>query len=394
MRRSRFLRLSALAMLSFPLVACQGVQSDQTASQTPTPVASLSPSPTSQPPSSPTAAASPTSAPSPTTAPSPTAVPSPTAPPTATLTPLPPTATPAPDGVTSYLTNSTLLTIYGRAWGSAAVLGRLALYSNIDDMAQEVADFSVNLSKANGGKSIVPVIHLIYGMATPCGATGDCLYYLDTSKTEDMIKDYIEPAANKGYLVILDTQYGRATGTTQIRRMIDKGYLKYDNVHVALDPEFHVVRQGQTLPGQPIGYVSVDDINAAQALLDDYVRKNSLAHKKILMVHQFGDSNVNDGVPDMIQGKKSTKTYPNVDLMICADGFGSPGSKITKYNKMTDPTVYPFLKYRAIKLFLDNPQADKTRIDKPVTTFRMCFGLDPAPNGAWSKYKPDCVVIA
>ena len=112
------------------------------------------------------------------------------------------------------------------------------------------------------------------------------------------------------------------------------------------------------------------------------------------MVHQFGDANVNDGVPFMIQNKKATKTYPNVDLIICADGFGSPDAKINKYNKMTDPTVYPFLKYRAIKLFLDNPKADQSRIDKPVTTFRMCFGLDPAPRGAVAKYKPDCIVIA
>ena len=388
MRRSRFLRLSALAMLSFPLVACQGAPSDQAIAPTPRPVVSLGPTPTSDPPV-PGLSATPVPSPSPTLVPTATPTPRP-----ATPTVLPPTAIPSSGGLPSFFDNATLLSIYGRAWNSAPVLGRLALYSNIDDMAQEVAEFKVNLSIANGGLKIIPVIHLIYGMAIPCGPTGDCLSYLDTLKSQNLVQDYIEPAAKKGYLVILDTQFGRATSLTQVQRIVDKGYLKYDNVHVALDPEFHIVRADQTIPGRPIGTVDVDEINQVQALLDDYVRNNSLPHRKILMVHQFGDSNVGDGVPDMIQNKKAMKTYPNVDLIICADGFGSPDSKLVKYNKMTDPTVYPFIKYRAIKLFLDNPQADKKRIDKPVTTFRMCFGLDPAPKGARSKYKPDCVVIA
>jgi hypothetical protein len=385
MRRSEFLRLSAIAMLSYPLLACQGGPSVQAPTPTQPSTPKTDPSPTAQPPLTPTAAPTATARPVPTSTP---------IPPMATPTQVPPTAVPSSDGLPSFFDNATLLTIYGRAWGSAPVLGRLALYDNIGDMASEIADFSANLSKANDGRKIVPVIHLIYGMATPCDAKGDCLYYLDTSKTENLLKDYIEPAVKKGYLVILDTQYGRADSLTQVRRMIDKGYLKYDNVHVALDPEFHVVKQGQTVPGQPIGTVSVDEINAVQALLDDYVDKNNLPHRKILMVHQFGDPNVNDGVPSMIQNKKAMKTYPNVDLIICADGFGSPDSKITKYNKMTDSTVYPFIQYRAIKLFLDNPKADKSRIDKPVTTFRMCFGIDPGPNGAKSRYKPDCIVIA
>jgi hypothetical protein len=397
MRRSRFVRVCALALFSFPLVACQGQTPDA-----PT-IGRIDPSPTARPPTAtPTVGPTPTTQPSPTEAPSPTPSPSPTLSPSPATTPSlptptatlpPPTVTPTPSGLASFFDNSTLLTIYGRGFEFAPVLGRLALYRNIDDMAREIGEFSVNLSKVNHGKKIVPVIHLIYGIAMPCNATGDCLLYSEDAK-EDIVKWYIEPAAKLGYLVILDSQYGRASSVTQVKRMIDKGYLKYDNVHVALDPEFHVIRTGQKLPGQPIGTVAVEDINAAQALLDDYVRANNLAHRKILMVHQFGDANVNDGVPFMIVDKKNMKTYPNVDLILTADGFGSPDSKITKYNKMLDPTVYPFIKYRGIKLFLDNPEANKRMIDMPTTTFRMCFGNDPGPGGAVVKYPPDCIVIA
>jgi len=53
-------------------------------------------------------------------------------------------------------------------------------------------------------------------------------------------------------MVVLDTQIGKSNPVQQVKRILDKGYLKYDNVAVALDPEFHV-RQGRETPGRPIG---------------------------------------------------------------------------------------------------------------------------------------------
>jgi hypothetical protein len=94
----------------------------------------------------------------------------------------------------------------------------------MDDFAKDVGEFSVNLAKVNGGRKIVPVIHLIYAMATPCGTGGECLYYLEDAK-EKILDWYIKPAVDRGYLVILDTQHGRSDSVSQVKRMIDKGYL-------------------------------------------------------------------------------------------------------------------------------------------------------------------------
>ena len=93
------------------------------------------------------------------------------------------------------------------------------------------------------------------------------------------------------------------------------------------------------------------DINAVQAILNAYVESEHLKTKKILIVHQFGDAAVHDGVPFTIQKKKTLKSYPNVELVIDADGLGSPAVKNWKYNAMTDTRMYPALGFRGIKIF-------------------------------------------
>jgi len=282
--------------------------------------------------------------------------------------------------------------MYGRAFGVAPILGRLGSYQNFTDMAKDVAGFSDQIKAVNGGKPVLPMVHLIYALAMPCSGNGDCLFYLE-GQDPNLVDDYIKPAQQRGWLVLLDTQLGRSDPVTQVNRMIAEGYLKYDNVEVALDPEFHSV-PGHDRPGIPIGTITAAQVNQVQQILDDYVQKEHLPHRKILMVHQFGDKMVNDGVPFMIQDKDQVKDYPNVDLVIDADGVGGPDAKVTKYDKMTDSTAYPFIDYRGIKIFLPNPYEQAGHYDKPPLTFRQVFGLDPTPGKARMSVPPDVVIIA
>ncbi|MCL4464922.1 MAG: hypothetical protein M1401_01025 [Chloroflexi bacterium] len=327
--------------------------------------------------------ATPTTAARSTPAPTPT----PTPEPTATVAP---TATPAI--VRSALAGRTWLTIYGRGFEAGPILGRLANYKNLDDMAAEVGPWMQEIKKYNGGKEVVPVIHLIYGMATPCEADGNCLFYLDSAGV-DVVETYIKPAAARGWQVILDTQIGKSTPELEVERMIKKGYLDYPNVHVAFDPEFHVY-PGEDLPGIPIGQVDSSDINAAQKMLNDLVAEKHLAAKKVLIVHQFGDPEVNDGNPFMITDKKATKTYDNVDLVFDADGFGGPVSKVHKYDLMTNAEVYPFIKFRGIKLFFFNPHEERHHGDTPVMTWAQVFGKEDVGTNVRMNTMPDVVVIA
>jgi hypothetical protein len=319
---------------------------------------------------------------------SPTAVPATSIPPT----PVPPTLAPLVAGKgPSWLDNATVLGFYGRGFGIAPILGRLGGYQTFDDMAKDVDSWSAQVKAVNGGKPIVPELHLIYGLAVPCAASDDCLLYLEGSDS-DLVSHYIKPAAARGWLIFLDTQMGKSDPVTQVQRMIDKGYLQYDNVEVALDPEFHVY-PGHDLPGIPVGTIEASQLNDAQALLDNYVQSTHLAHRKILVIHQFGDKNVNDGVPYMIGHKETVKAYPSVDLVITADGLGSADAKISKYNLMTDTKVYPFIRWRGLKIFPPNPFEHNGHTDQPLLTFRQIYGLDPTVGKRTIDAPPNLIII-
>jgi hypothetical protein len=312
--------------------------------------------------------------------------------------PAPPAAAPVPEKTkpappASTLETHTMLTVYGRAFGVAPILGRLGQYQDFEDMSKDVLQWAEPIKKESGKKGVIIGLHLIYALAIPCTPRlPDCLLYLE-ARDKDIVGRYIQPAAERGWVVILDTQLGRSNPVDQVSRMISKGYLKYDNVHVAIDPEFHAY-EGKDRPGIPIGTVEASEINKVQEMLDEYVIQEGLPHKKVLIVHQFGDENVNDGVPFMIQNKKELKTFANVDLVINADGFGMPPIKTHKYNKITDGTVYPFLKFRGIKLFYPNRWEKAGHFDKPPLRVPQVFGNEPVTKKLKILEKPDLVIIA
>ncbi len=292
----------------------------------------------------------------------------------------------------SILNENTLFTVYGRAFGKAPILGRLGQYKSFQDMEIEVKPWLDGIRERNGKKGAIAGLHLIYAMAIPCVPGDDCLLYLEGTE-KDIVGQYIKPAAERGWMVILDTQIGKSDPVEQVQRIIDKGYLKYENVAVAIDPEFRV-HQGRTRPGTPIGTVQAWQINKAQRLLNDYVRAHSLKKKKILIVHQFGDANVNDGVPYMIENKRSLKNYEHVELVINADGLGEQAIKVVKYNKITDATAYPFIKYRGIKVFFPNRWEKHNHFDKPPMNLDQIFGLEPVMGGPRMRKQPDVLIIA
>lgn len=314
----------------------------------------------------------------------------PTATPQPTATPEP-TATPTPAPSQSLLEGKTWLTMYGRAWDVAPILGRLGFFAGPDEMAAYIAPHVKEIQALNGGKEVVPVIHPIYAMAIPCEPDNHCLLYLDTAGF-DIVEEYIKPAAERGWQVVLDSQIGSSTPVEQVQRMIDRGYLDYPNVHVAIDPEFHVY-PGEDLPGIPIGQIDASDVNKVQHMLDELVRRKNLP-KKVLIVHHFGDPAVNDGNPFMITNKKTLETLPNVDLVLDADGFGGPTIKVKKYNLMLDHEEYPFIRFRAIKLFFFNPYEERHHRDDPVMTWPQVFGEEPTPGGVEMQYKPDIIIVA
>ena len=206
----------------------------------------------------------------------------------------------AATGPQSVLQSYQVLTVYGRSFGVAPVLGMLGALSSFDELERSVAPWTSAMSDL-GEAPVMVAPHLIYGLATPCQSADDsCVIFLDASGV-DLIEDYIKPAADRDMAVILDTQIGRLQPTYFVQRMIDAGYLAYPNVHIALDPEF-ATAPDQDMPGKPIGTLSAASINQAQAALAAYVREEGLSHKKVLIVHQFVDD-ISDSW-SMVPGKQ------------------------------------------------------------------------------------------
>src|SRR3990170_5004520 len=86
----------------------------------------------------------------PTATPTGTATPTETPTPTETSTPIPtatvpPTPTPVPPA--SLLEKSTIVTLYGRGFGIAPILGRLGMSNNFADAAKDVANYVQPISR-------------------------------------------------------------------------------------------------------------------------------------------------------------------------------------------------------------------------------------------------------
>jgi hypothetical protein len=167
-----------------------------------------------------------------------------------------------------------------------------------------------------------------------------------------------------------------------------RGYLRYDNVGVALDPEFRLV-PGQPTPGIPVGSVSAREVNAAGAVLEQATAGAHLPHRRLMIVHQFQFG--------MIAARGQMRMqYPHVDPVIVADGFGTAGVKAHVYTEIVGPSARR-VRWRGLKLFYPNPYEQAGHYDSPLMTWQQVFGHASGtdPYGHWFvRPAPNIVVIA
>ena len=260
----------------------------------------------------------------------------------------------------------TWLTYYGRP--GIPVMGILGEY--------EIADLTPLLRKqaraydvANGRTlSVTPAFHLVYGMATVAPGDDDShLAYLE----DEIVMDYVDVAAEEGFAVILDVQIGALSPSEAISQALP--YLAYENVHLAIDPEFAMVHEGQAWPGDPIGYVTAEQVNEVQSVMQRYMRRNRLEGTRVLLVHQFQDNMILDA--DQIDA-----SYEQVAVTISVDGWGGPWAKITKYNAF----VTPDSPYAAFKLFY--------QWDEPVLSPAEAMGTESYANELIIDVTPNMVI--
>ena len=210
-----------------------------------------------------------------------------------------------------------ILGYYGRP--NVASLGVLGQHS-IEELVPIIKAKADEYDQINGDAGVIPAFHLIYGLAA--GDPGRNKEYL-LPLSSKILMEYIDAAQKNGFLVFIDTQLGALTPIEAIKPVLK--YLKYDSVHLAIDPEFEVTDLNVP-PGRVIGHVTGEQINDVQSAMSGYLKDNEIKNDKILMVHRF--------TSDMIRDSQAVKSYDQIDLIMNLDGHGSPQLKVKVYNNL------------------------------------------------------------
>lgn len=213
------------------------------------------------------------------------------------------------------------------------------------------------------GRRVLPAMELLATIANAApGADG--LYR--TRQTDAVIRRYLRAARRVDAILILDIQPGYADFLAETRAL-DR-WLREPDVSLALDPEWKLP-PGQ-VPGQAIGSVSFQEVNAVSAYLEQVIRRHRLP-QKLLLVHRFTD--------DMLRPPGRLKQRRDVAVTVNVDGFGGREIKTQKYEGFADrppPTRSPQRSsrfYNGFKLFF------REDVPRPMSP-RQVMALRPRPD--------------
>jgi hypothetical protein len=248
------------------------------------------------------------------------------------------------------IANNQILAFYGKP--DSKCMGILGEYSK-EDLATLLEGYARLYDEINGDEGVVPALYLIYGTCWPGGEIG----YLKDS----VVREYIDFAKDRGMLVFVDHQIGKYPVAEAMKRLLP--WLKYPNVHIALDPEWKTES-----PMEEIGSVSAEEINAAQATMSDYMNAEGIPGVKMLVLHQFKNKMI-------VDREKVRADYEGVLLVHTADGFGPPALKRACYNYNSKAENMPL---KGVKLFFKTT-VKGAGYDSPLLLPSEVLALEPRP---------------
>lgn len=249
------------------------------------------------------------------------------------------------------IAGNTIVTFYGHPFSKK--MGILGLYSK-EELGDRIMQYARYYDEVNGSAGAVGGYYLIYGTCWPGGEIG----YLK----ESTLEEYIAYAQSRGMIVFVDHQIGKYTVKEAMEKILP--FLKYPNVHLAIDPEWRTL-----IPMKEIGSITAEEPNQAQQLMQDYIVANDIPGIRMLVVHQFHEK--------MITNRDRVKPNPDrVILVHTADGFGSPSLKRNTYAQVARAENMPV---KGFKLFFksDFPLAGW---DNPILSPAEVMALDPRPS--------------
>jgi len=243
-----------------------------------------------------------------------------------------------------------ILTFYGFP-GNAdmGILGEYDMQRVLELMREQAAEYEA----ADPSRPVLLAFEVIASVAQP-EPQADGSYLLDTPSS--VLDEYAAFAEANDLLLFLDVQIGRRTVQAEIEGL--RPWLEKPFVHLALDPEF-AMREGE-VPGQHIGQIDASDITLTQQFLVDLTTELGLP-PKVLIVHQFHYS--------MIENKDKVAPMAGVQLVIDADGWGTPEDKQATYDVVI--SQHP-IEFNGLKLFYQQ--------DVPLMTPEQVLELEPSPD--------------
>jgi hypothetical protein len=245
----------------------------------------------------------------------------------------------------SFLSANMIVSYYGSPY--AETLGILGQHDP-PELVPLLKTQAQTIDDLNGIRGVQPALHIVYATAqSDPGEDGHYLNYIDAETTQQ----YIDLACQERFMVFLDLQNGRSDPVAELKKI--EPYLLNTNVHVALDPEF-TLGEGQ-VPGETIGHLDAEQINAVQVELERFVEENNLPDK-ILILHQFDEG--------MIRDKADIQSFPHIQIVIDMDGFGPADVKVRKFGTFAQPA-----EHAGIKIFFEQ--------DDPRLTDEEVVALDP-----------------
>lgn len=221
---------------------------------------------------------------------------------------------PLPGGGFRLFEDRRMVALYGHP--SHAVLGVLG---------EQDVDASVERARAVAapygadGTAVLPAFEIITTVASAeAGALGD--YSRRTSI--DVLRPYIDRAAEAGLYVVLDLQPGRTDFLTQAREYEE--LLREPHVGLALDPEWRL-RPDQFHLRQ-VGSVEAAEVQLVVDWLADLTRENGLP-EKLLVLHQFRLA--------MLPDRDTIVDRSELAMVVHMDGQGPIGAKDGTYQAIT-----------------------------------------------------------
>ena len=250
----------------------------------------------------------------------------------------------------SILLNNDILAYYGHP--NSRNMGILGRYT-IEELDKKLTDLAAEYEAVSGGKKVIKAFYLIYGTVWPEGEIG--------IMKDETLMPYIEYGLKNDVLVFIDHQIGRYDPIDALKRMLP--WLRYPNVHLALDPEWRTAR-----PMVDFGHVTGEEINTAQQVMEDYIINNNLPGERMLVIHQFNNL--------MIKNRQAARTdFDRVRLVHCMDGIGHPGMKRGSYAFNAEAANMPI---KGFKLFY-NFGISGAGYDEPLMTPKNVYELNPRP---------------